>query len=152
SILTGQMVFTDGQVQVSVRLVETETGRIVASVNHVFGSLAPVAAMANMLGGELSRKIEENYPVRAKIIDAGTDGITIDTGSDVGVKTGDRFVYYKNGSYEEGIEIDSVFNATSTGSPFRIDQTGKIYDKENKAILSHSLFVGQKLQIVDELK
>ncbi|MGD9732111.1 MAG: CHAT domain-containing protein [Desulfamplus sp.] len=63
TMLSGQMVFTGGEVQVSLRLIETETGQIVLSVNRVFGGLVPVSIMADELGKELSQKLKTLYPL-----------------------------------------------------------------------------------------
>ncbi|MBF0211732.1 MAG: tetratricopeptide repeat protein, partial [Desulfamplus sp.] len=61
TMLSGQMIFTNSEIQVSLRLIETETGQIVLSVNRVFGSLVPVSLMADELGSEVSQKIKTIY-------------------------------------------------------------------------------------------
>ncbi|MBF0113350.1 MAG: hypothetical protein HQK74_11555, partial [Desulfamplus sp.] len=61
TMLSGQMIFTNSEIQVSLRLIETETGQIVLSVNRVFGALVPVSLMADELGSEVSQKIKTIY-------------------------------------------------------------------------------------------
>ena len=56
----------DPQTQVSMRLIETETGRITATVNETFGASVPVSVLSERLSRELLAKLEGIYPVRGE--------------------------------------------------------------------------------------
>jgi len=90
-ILSGQMVYSGPQVQVSMRLIETETGQIPASINESFGSIVPVSVLAERLSKDLLKKLEQLYPLRGKVLEVSEDKIKLNIGQWVGVETGQRF-------------------------------------------------------------
>ena len=65
-MLFGRIVYSGPQTQVSMRLIETETGRIRATVNETFGASVPVSVLSEKLSRELLGKLEGIYPVRGK--------------------------------------------------------------------------------------
>jgi len=90
-IVTGNMVHSGPHTQVSLRMFETETGRITAALNETAGSTAPVSALAETLTADLIQKIEANYPLRGKIEAVSADSATLNIGSRVGVAIGQTF-------------------------------------------------------------
>jgi class 3 adenylate cyclase/CHAT domain-containing protein len=90
-ILSGQMVYSGPQVQVSMRLIETETGQIAAAVNESFGSAVPASVLAERLSKNLLEKLEQLYPLRGKVSEVKGEEISLNIGQMVGVKTGQRF-------------------------------------------------------------
>ncbi len=66
-ILKGNIVYSGPQTQVSLRLIETETGRISAAVNQSFGSATPVSELIQRLSEGIAEKLETLYPLRGKI-------------------------------------------------------------------------------------
>lgn len=63
-MLFGEVIYGQGQTQVTLRLVETETGLITASMTETFNRSAAPAEMVEKLGDRLSDKLEELYPGR----------------------------------------------------------------------------------------
>ncbi|MBN1842466.1 MAG: CHAT domain-containing protein [Deltaproteobacteria bacterium] len=90
-ILSGQMVYSGPQVQVSMRLIETETGQIAAAVNESFGSAVPASVLAERLSKNLLEKLEQLYPLRGKVSEVKGEEISLNIGQMVGVKSGQRF-------------------------------------------------------------
>ncbi|MGA1863527.1 MAG: CHAT domain-containing protein [bacterium] len=90
-ILSGRVIYSGPQAQVSMRLIETETGRIVAAINESFGSAVPVSILAEGLSQDLLEKLREFYPLRGKISEIAGDDILLNIGQMAGVKTGQRF-------------------------------------------------------------
>jgi hypothetical protein len=90
-ILSGQMVYSGPQVQISMRLIETETGQIAAAVNESFGSAVPASVLAERLSKNLLEKLEQLYPLRGKVSEVKGEEISLNIGQMVGVKTGQRF-------------------------------------------------------------
>ncbi len=90
-ILFGQVVYSGPQTQVSFRLVETETGRISATVNELFGGAVPVSALTEKLSKDLLDKLVKQYPLRGKVSEVKDGEITVNIGAKQGVKTGQQF-------------------------------------------------------------
>jgi class 3 adenylate cyclase/tetratricopeptide (TPR) repeat protein len=90
-ILSGHLVYSGPQAQVSIRLIETETGRIVAAINESFGSVVPVSVLAERLSEDLLEKLREFYPLRGKISEVKDEDIKLNIGQMAGVKVGQRF-------------------------------------------------------------
>jgi hypothetical protein len=90
-MLSGKIVHSGPQTQVAMRLIETETGRITASVTETFPSAMTTDQLAEKLSGELLADIEQKYPVRGKVktIDGGS--IVLNIGQKAGVREGSRY-------------------------------------------------------------
>jgi len=84
-IITGKIIYAGPHTQVSMRMFETETGRITAALNETVGSAVPVSALAEKLTNSLIPKIETTYPIRGKIDSLESDGAVLNIGSDAGV-------------------------------------------------------------------
>ena len=105
-ILFGQVVYSDLQTQISMRVIETETGRITIAVNESFGSAVPVSDVADKLSKELMKRLEQLYPLRgtiAKVKDK--EEIELNIGQRVGVRMGQRFKVLDKDVILEAIEI-----------------------------------------------
>jgi class 3 adenylate cyclase/tetratricopeptide (TPR) repeat protein len=90
-IVSGQVVYAGPLTQVSMRLIETETGRITATVNESFGSAVPAANVADRLGAKLLEKIGGLYPLRGKISAVNAQGANLNIGQRAGVAMGQLF-------------------------------------------------------------
>jgi len=90
-ILTGQIVHSGPQTQVSMRLIETETGRITAAVSETFGSAVPVSILSEELSKKLIGKLDELYPLRGKIKTVKGNDITLNIGQMAGIRNGQKF-------------------------------------------------------------
>jgi pyruvate kinase len=85
------MVYSGPQVQVSVRLIETETARITAAANEAFGSSVPASVLADQLSKNLIEKLQQLYPIRGKVLKVKGEGVELNIGEMAGVKAGQRF-------------------------------------------------------------
>ena len=90
-ILFGQVVYSDPQNQVSMRVIETETGRITIGVNESFGSAVPASDVADRLSQELIKRLEQRYPLRGTIAKVKDKEVELNIGQRVGVRMGERF-------------------------------------------------------------
>ncbi|MCK4728679.1 MAG: tetratricopeptide repeat protein, partial [Desulfobacterales bacterium] len=89
-IVSGQMVYSGPQVQVSMRLIETETGQIAAAVNESFGSAVPASVLAERLSKNLLEKLKPLYPLRGKVSEVKGEEIRLNIGRMVGLRTGQQ--------------------------------------------------------------
>ncbi|MCF8145705.1 MAG: tetratricopeptide repeat protein [Deltaproteobacteria bacterium] len=90
-ILTGQVVYSGPQTQVSMRLIETETGRITAAVNETFGSAVPVSIVSEEVSKKVMEKVNENYPLRGKISTVEGNEVTLNIGQMAGTRKGQKY-------------------------------------------------------------
>lgn len=90
-ILSGQVLHSGPESQVTIRLIETETGQVTAAVTEAFGSAVPASLMAEKLSTTLLNKVKTIYPLRGKISEVKGDEITLNIGQNQGVKVGQQF-------------------------------------------------------------
>jgi len=106
-ILSGQVHYADPESQVTMRLIETETGRITAAVNQAFGSAVPVSDLTETLSKDLLEKLRKMYPLRGKISEVKGDEISLNIGQKEGIEIGKRF---KVVDEDLVLEVTSVFS------------------------------------------
>ena len=90
-IVSGQVVYSGPQTQVSIRLIETETGRISAAVNESFKSATSITALTEKLSGILLEKLKKAYPLRSKIAGVSGEEVRLNIGQEAGVEVGQQF-------------------------------------------------------------
>ncbi len=104
-ILSGRLVYSESQNQVSIRLIETETGRITAAVNKSFGSFVTTSAMADSLSKKLLERIVKLYPYRGRILKVKGEEAILNIGQRVGVRKGQRFK-----AIDEDVTLEIISN------------------------------------------
>jgi len=109
-ILSGQIVYSGPQAQVSMHLIETETGRITAAINESFGSSVPASILAERLSKSLVEKLKKLYPLRGKISEVKGEEIKLNIGKMVGVSIGQKF---KIIDQDIAIEVTDIQQETS---------------------------------------
>jgi class 3 adenylate cyclase/CHAT domain-containing protein/tetratricopeptide (TPR) repeat protein len=90
-ILSGQVVHSGAETQVSMRMIDTETGEVKGAVNEAFGSSVPPSTIADKLSGAILEKLNALYPLRGKVSEIKGDQITLNIGQRHGVKLGRQF-------------------------------------------------------------
>lgn len=90
-IISGKIIYSGAQTQISLRIIETETGKISAAVNESFGSATPASVLADKLSKNLLEKIDKLYPLRTRISEIGDSGIRLNAGLKSGVREGQQF-------------------------------------------------------------
>ncbi len=90
-IMTGRIVYSGPETHVSLRLLETETGRITAAVSESFGNAVPASVIADNLSKKVLEKLKKLYPLRGKITNVKDDKIELNIGSSAGVAMGQKF-------------------------------------------------------------
>ena len=90
-IITGKIIYAGPHTQVSLRMFETETGRITTALNETVGSAVPISVLAEKLTGNLIQKIETAYPIRGKIDSLEGEDAALNIGSNAGVMPGQTF-------------------------------------------------------------
>ena len=89
-IVSGRIIYSGTKTQVSIRLIETETGRITASVSETFGSGVPVSTVSEKLSKRLEEKLNKLYPLRGKISGVEGNEVRLNIGQMAGTRMGQR--------------------------------------------------------------
>lgn len=90
-ISTGLIVHNRAQTQVAVRLIETETGRITASISEVFSNPVMPSEIAEKLSSILLTRLQTIYPLRGKVTRVSEKEIVLNIGQKHGVRIGQQF-------------------------------------------------------------
>jgi tetratricopeptide (TPR) repeat protein len=104
-ILFGQLFYSHSLIQASLRLIETETGRITATAGEACHSSVQTSELADKLSKTLLKKMGELYPLRGIIMGATRETVQLNIGQEVGVREGQRFKI---------VDRDVVLEITST--------------------------------------
>lgn len=92
-IITGSVMKLKNVIEINSRIIDVETGSIITA-EHVKSS---ATARLQDLVVQMSRKIMKNFPLEGYIVNRSGEKVTLDLGIRTGVKSGMRFVVYKEG-------------------------------------------------------
>jgi tetratricopeptide (TPR) repeat protein len=90
-ILSGRIIYSGPQTQISMRLIETETGRITAAFTETVGSAVPISVLARKLSDNLVDRLRKLYPLRGKVLNQSGQEVSINVGQNAGVHVGQHF-------------------------------------------------------------
>jgi len=90
-ILSGRVIYMGPCTEISMRLIETETGEIKDTVSESFRSADPVSVMVNKLSETLLSKLKELYPIRGRVLRMEGDNVILNIGQKIRVGAGQRF-------------------------------------------------------------
>lgn len=96
-ILSGQVTYSGPETQISMRIINTETGEIKGAITEIFGSAVSSSTMADKLSGDILKKLNALYPLRGKVSGIKEDRIIINVGQREGVKEGQQFRFKEEG-------------------------------------------------------
>jgi len=144
-ITTGSITRLGKEMQVALRVIETETSAITCAFTEVGEQGANLGTMAETLAKQVSEKLLDMFPLKGKVASADEETVILNIGSSVGVKVGLRMHIFQDGEAivmdgrEIGrgktpigqIEIVTVEEGMSTGK--FIEQEGE-FNSGQKAI------------------
>jgi class 3 adenylate cyclase/CHAT domain-containing protein/tetratricopeptide (TPR) repeat protein len=113
-ILSGRVVHAGPETQVSIRMIETETGEIIGAVNEIFGSAVSSSTIADRLSALILERLDAAYPLRGKVSEVKGDEITLNVGKRQGVNIGQQF---RIKDTDLSLEITGVKQDTSIARP-----------------------------------
>ena len=90
-IFLGKVVYAGPETQVSIRMIETETGQVKGAVNEIFGSAVSSSTIADGLSALILEKLDAAYPLRGKVSEVRGDEITLNIGQRQGVLIDQQF-------------------------------------------------------------
>lgn len=92
-IITGSVMKLRNVIEINSRIIDVESGSIITA-EHV--KSAATARLQDLVI-EMSKKIMKNFPLEGYIVNRSGERVTLDLGIRTGVKSGMRFVVYKEG-------------------------------------------------------
>jgi hypothetical protein len=94
-----------------LRCIETETSRVSILVDAAYAGQDQIVSVARQIGDELTRKLQKQYPLRAKVIEQNQYQLVLDIGSRQGVQVGQRLKTMKD---DWIVQVASVDRNTCT--------------------------------------
>ncbi len=90
-VASGRIIYSGPETHVSMRLIETETGRVTAAFSETIGAAVPISVITGKLAEKLIGKLHQHYPLRGKILNQKGQVVKINIGKSAGVEIGQRF-------------------------------------------------------------
>jgi len=90
-LLAGTVVRMEDESQVTVNVIETQTTRVLGSVNEIFDGAARLSEISRSVTDALRKKLPELMPVRTRISEVGGKRAKVPIGRTLGVSPGDHF-------------------------------------------------------------
>jgi len=112
-ILSGRLTYQGPDTIVSMRLIETQTGKIMAAENHEFDGSTGIAQISEKLASSLAGKITAAYPLQGKVTEVSNEHVTINIGKSLGVKPD---LYFKDLYDTFSLKVISVGERISMAS------------------------------------
>ena len=124
-IVSGAIVYSGPHTQVSLRIIETETGRITAAINETVGSAVPVSELAGQITVDLNTKLDEKYPIRGKIVRMDGNTAWMNIGTNVGVVEGQTYKAVNQETVLEVVAVASEESAARVAENANLPETGQ---------------------------
>ena len=114
-IISGSVMKFKEVTEINARIIDVESASIIAAENIKSAATATLQDMVI----EMSAKIIKNFPLEGYVVNRSGDSVTLDLGVRTGVKTGMRFIVFKEGQ---------VIKHPKTGEVLDVEriETGKV--------------------------
>jgi len=114
-IITGSVMKFKEVTEINARIIDVESASIIAAENLKSAATAKLQDMVI----EMSEKIIKNFPLEGYVVNRTGDSVTLDLGIRTGVKSGMRFIVYKEGQ---------IIKHPKTGEVLDVEriETGKV--------------------------
>lgn len=107
-IITGSMLKLQNILEVNARIIDVETGSIVAAENVKSVSSTNLQQLIVLMSG----KIIKNFPLECYVVKRSGKTVTIDLGKIAGVKPGMEFIVFKEGDVIKHPKTGEVLDVT----------------------------------------
>lgn len=114
-IITGSVMKLKEVTEINARIIDVESASIIAAENIKSSATARLQDMVI----EMSEKIIKNFPLEGYVVNRSGDSVTLDLGMRTGVKTGMRFIVFREGQ---------IIKHPKTGEVLDVEriETGKV--------------------------
>ena len=115
-IATGNLIRHGGTLQMSLRLIETETTLLKGTVVEILSPETRLDRFASTLADKISALLEKAYPLHGEVASVEGDSIVIDIGEDVGLQAGTRMdILEDDGGIIAEVEIEEITAEAAQG-------------------------------------
>jgi class 3 adenylate cyclase/CHAT domain-containing protein/tetratricopeptide (TPR) repeat protein len=122
-ITVGSVAGTASEWTVTVRVIETETSSVVASIAQSFPASETTAQAADAIAKDLAGKLHKAFPLRARVTGGGKGEAVLNVGTAEGAAVGQKLLIFREGA---GGQRDVVGEAEIT----------EVTDKQSRAKLA----------------
>ena len=135
-LLAGTVVRMEDESQVTVNVIETQTTRVLGSVNEIFDGAARLSEISRSVTDALRKKLPELMPVRTRISEVGGKRAKVPIGRTLGVSPGDHFALQSaDGSTPLGDALVPIVEVADDFAWLELKDGGKL-KKDARAELS----------------
>lgn len=92
-LVDGSVVRMEGEAQVTLKLIETETTRVLGTVSTIYESGARTSEVARELEDKLGAKLRELFPLRGRVLERRGKRVAVNLGSRHGAQLGQAFTF-----------------------------------------------------------
>ncbi len=133
TIISGSVMRLESIVEVNARIIDVESGSIIAAENVRSTSSSSLQDLIN----RMASKIIKNFPLEGYVVNRSGGRVTIDLGHLAGVKDGMKFIVYKEGR---------VIKHPKTGEVLDVEkiETGRIKIVSMSDKIAHGEIVREK--------
>jgi hypothetical protein len=82
----------------TMRVIETETSQVVASVAQVFPATQSTAQAADVVAKDLAGKLRKTFPLRARVTGGGNGEAMLNVGTAEGAAVGQKLLIFREGA------------------------------------------------------
>jgi len=148
-IATGDVASIDkDKYSVDLQMIDTETTEVKVNLSEPLNGADNIFAVADKTANEILNHVEQDYPLKGKIVSVDGDRVVLDIGSNAGATTGTRM----NAVVEEPIKVKGVVIAT------KLNRIGslEIIDVQAKAsfakVIDHTVELKPESKVIETSK
>ncbi len=146
---TGNVVFLGkDQYVLNLQMIDTETTEVKVNLSEQGSGAASLVGVAEKTAADILKHVQQDYPLRGKIVALDGDQAVIDAGSEAGVSVGTKM----NAIVEEPITVDGQVIATKLTRIGSLEIT-EVQPKASFAkVVDHSKPLGKGTKVVEAMK
>jgi tetratricopeptide (TPR) repeat protein len=120
----------------TLRVIETETSTVVASIAQAFPVAQSTAQVADLVAKDLATKFRKTFPLRARVVGGGAGEVVLNVGTGDGAAVGQKLMIFKEsaGGQREVVGEAEISEVTDKQSRAKLSGDAKSLPAGLKAI------------------
>jgi TolB-like protein len=145
-IATGDVASIDkDKYSVELQMIDTETTEIKVNLSEPLDGSDKIFAVADKTANDILNHVEQDYPLKGKIVHVDGDQVVLDIGSNAGATTGTRM----NAVAEESIKVNGEVIATKLNRVGSVEIT-EVQPKASFAkVIEHSVALKPETKVIE---
>ena len=135
-ITVGTVAGGAGEWTLTLRVIETETSTVVASIAQAFPVAQSTAQVADAVAKDLAGKLRKTFPLRARVVGGGGGEVVLNVGTGEGAAVGQKLMIFKEsaGGQREVVGEAEISEVTDKQSRAKLSGDAKALPAGLKAI------------------